>query len=133
MRPDKKTVEKLKHLKHAMLDEKGRELLNPNPLYVEVGPRRLTLQEQIRRVLHTEISRQAYDQGFESFEESEDFDIEDEFDLEPDSSYEEVIEEEFDLPEVEPEVTAPADPTPDPDPGQDPPADPTPDPEPAPE
>lgn len=70
-----------------MIGEDGKEYPNPNPLFVDVGPKRLSLQDQIKRILHSELSREAYDQGFETFEESQDFDVPDE-DPEPLSGFE---------------------------------------------
>ncbi len=94
MKPSEVLVKELAKLTRALLDEKGRELPNPNPLYVEVTPKRLNLQQQIKRLLNTELSRQAYDQGFESFEESNDFEVEDEFDIPESNTQYEILEEE---------------------------------------
>lgn len=55
----------------------GREVLNPLPMTVDVTPRPPTLQEQIQRLLRVELAAQAKSQGYETFEESVDFDIED--------------------------------------------------------
>lgn len=39
-----------------------------------------TITEQIKRHVETALSRHALEQGFESFEEAEDFDVDDDFD-----------------------------------------------------
>lgn len=85
---------KLKKLTEAMYNEEGHEMLNPNPLFLDIGPKRLSLQEQIQRCLSVELSRQAYDQGFETLEEALDFDVGDEAELQPESMYQ-AIDEEF--------------------------------------
>lgn len=95
MKTTKETYDKLKTLKEALLDDRGRELPNPVPLSFDAGLRRpLTLQEQIQRVLKVELSRQAQVQGYETFEESMDFDVEDPFESEALSRYE-VAEDEI--------------------------------------
>lgn len=66
-------------LDHAYLDEKGREMCNPKPLVVHSGLKRQEpIRDQIKRVLRQELSRQAHEQGFETFDEANDFDIDDE-------------------------------------------------------
>lgn len=63
-------------------DEKGREVLDPTPIEVPLSFRRpLTMQEEIQRMVRQELSRAAESSGFESFEESDDFDVEDDDDL----------------------------------------------------
>lgn len=91
------TYNKLKVLGHCLHSEEGWELYDPDPLAIPAGLKRpLSLREQIQRVLRTEVSAQAVMQGLESFEESEDFDVEDEFDsAEIRSVYE--MKEEFPL------------------------------------
>jgi len=78
-------VDKTKLLK-AELDELGREINNPNPAFISVGPKPLTITEQIQRLLRVELSRQAQEQGFETFEESDDLEVEDDDDA-PLSAY----------------------------------------------
>lgn len=57
-------------------DERGRELPDPTPVEVPVHLRRRDgLQDQIRRLIRTELSRQAAAQGMESFEEADDFEV----------------------------------------------------------
>lgn len=56
----------------------GREVLNPEPMYLPINERPPTLLEQIKRVLRTELSRNARNEGYESFEDADDFGEEDE-------------------------------------------------------
>lgn len=124
MKISKELFNKLKELGSAYLDENGREMLNPIPVNLGVNMERpLTLQEQIQRVLKSNLSLQAQEQGMETFEESNDFEIDDE-DPDPIQSPYELQEEYLDQqvlsyppePEkVEPDVPD-ADPEPDPDP-----------------
>lgn len=56
-------------------DEKGRELPDPTPIAMPVGYHKPEpLIEQIRRLVKNELSRKAEADGFESFEEADDFD-----------------------------------------------------------
>lgn len=71
------------------LDKYGHEVPDPRPLSVPSGFRRPeTLAEQVQRLVRTSISRQAEEQGLETFEDSEDFDIPDDPD-DPTTQYEE--------------------------------------------
>lgn len=64
------------------LDEFGREVPDPRPLQIPAGFKRPeTLAETVQRLVRGQLSRQAQEQGFETFEESEDFDIGDEIDM----------------------------------------------------
>lgn len=59
-------------------DKDGRELPDPRPMEIPAGFKRPeTLQEQIRRLIRTDVSAFAEDQGAESFWEANDFDTED--------------------------------------------------------
>lgn len=94
MNVTKDLVEQLTQLRVALLDARGHELLNPRPVQMPTSMQRpLSLQEQIRRVLRTELSRQADAQGHETFDEANDFEVLDEFDIEPPSQY--TMDEEF--------------------------------------
>lgn len=76
----------------VVLDEQGREIPDPTPMAVPAGfkvPE--TLDEQIRRLIRGAISTHADAQGAETFEESEDFDIDDDM-FDPSSPYEEVFD-----------------------------------------
>lgn len=60
-------------------DDQGREIPDPRPMSLPSGwDRPLSLSEQIKRMVRVELSRQAVDDGQESFEEADDFDVEDE-------------------------------------------------------
>lgn len=92
----------LTKLTHGMLDKKGREVLNPKPHVLAGGLKRPpTLQEQIQRLVRKNLSDQVAAQGHETFEEADDFDVQDDFEIEPTSKYE-MMEEEFLQPEPEP-------------------------------
>lgn len=74
-------------------DEMGREILDPTPVEMPVGMKRPeSLQQMIQRLVRAQISQQAQQQGFESFEDANDFDIDEEDDL-PLTVYEEMGEE----------------------------------------
>lgn len=69
------------------LDENGWEVLDPNPVEVPIGAKRPeTLAEQVQRLVRTSVSAYAQAQGEETWEEAEDFDVEDDFD--PSTPYE---------------------------------------------
>lgn len=88
MKISKELYDHLCTLKAAELDDQGRELLNPMQLEIPYGMERpASLQEQIQRVLRNELSMQAHNQGQETFEEANDFDVLDD-DPEPFSAYE---------------------------------------------
>lgn len=93
-----KTIE-LTDLTHAILTEDGKERNNPKPLVIHSDlTRPLSLQDQIKRLLKTELSMQAHELGMETLEEANDFDVEDDFDTEPPSDYEQMVDEEPYLP-----------------------------------
>lgn len=88
----------LEGLERAVLDENGRELLCPTPCNINIDNERpLTLKEQIERVTRADRLLQEQQSGIETFEESEDFDVTNEFDTaEPVSAYDYVpMEEEY--------------------------------------
>lgn len=72
-----KTYEELCEIRNALYDkESGREVNNPKPVAVPTDLNRpLTLQEQIKRVIRTTMSQEAEEEGFETLEESMDFDV----------------------------------------------------------
>lgn len=60
-------------------DKQGRECPDPTPLEIPAGFNRPpTLQEQIERCIRRHMSAQAEAEGFESFEDANDFDTGDE-------------------------------------------------------
>lgn len=94
----KELYEDLSSLTRAYLTSDGKaEIFNPRPLScgLDLQPQE-SLQDQIRRILRVELSRQVSQQGHESFEEANDFDVDDDFDLEPSSQYECLREEYLD-------------------------------------
>lgn len=63
------------------MDDRRKEMLDDTPVCLPVRLKRTdALTEQIRRVIREEASRRASDAGFESFEEADDFEIEDDYD-----------------------------------------------------
>lgn len=69
-------------------DELGRELPDRTPVARPVGWKQpASLREQIRKFVRDELSRVAEEQGAETFEEADDFDIEDDA-PDPSSPYE---------------------------------------------
>lgn len=67
----------------AQFDNLGRQIPDPRPVEVPLGyTRPPSLQEEIKRFVRNELSLRAREQGVETFEEADDFDIpeeEDEF------------------------------------------------------
>lgn len=56
----------------------GKEVVDPTPSIINTGLRkRESIQDQIRRMIRTEASMYAMENGQESFEEADDFDIAD--------------------------------------------------------
>lgn len=72
-------------------DTKGREIPDPRPLELAPGSiRPESLQSMMQRLIREQLSRHAVEQGEESFEEANDFDIEDEDFDDPLTKYEEM-------------------------------------------
>lgn len=83
----KRARELLKSGKKKPRLDGGKEILDKTPVAVPLGFKHPEpLSEQIRRMVMREVSDLAHSQGFESLEESEDFDIDD--DMEPFSVHE---------------------------------------------
>lgn len=60
-------------------DELGREIPDPRPVEVPVGiSKPESMNDMIRRLVRQEASRTAEEAGYESFEEADDFEVEDE-------------------------------------------------------
>lgn len=69
-------------------NERGHEILDPTPVEMPMQWKRPpTLQEQIKAFVRRELSEQAAAAGAETFEEADDFDIEDD-PLDPQSEWE---------------------------------------------
>lgn len=78
----------------AKLDENGHEILDDTPVAIPARLSRAeTLTEQVRRLIREEASRAAQAAGFETFEEADDFEIEDDYD--PRSPHELTLEQEL--------------------------------------
>lgn len=72
----------------AKHDERGWEIPDPKPLSIPSGFKRPeTLSEQVQRLIRHGLSDIAASQGFETFEDADDFDVEDEH-LDPATPYE---------------------------------------------
>lgn len=70
---------------------RGSEINSGEPVDVPLGYRRPpTLDQQIQRLVRDAVSRQAAQDGFETFEEADDFDVGDDYD--PTSPYEMVFD-----------------------------------------
>lgn len=89
------TKEIIEALKHALIDEMGREINNPVPLEVEVGPKKVCINDEIRRVVATEISKRAMEMGKESYEEANDFDVDDDFEKSEIRSQYEIMDDDY--------------------------------------
>lgn len=93
-------------------DTKGREVPDPRPMELAPGATHPeTLESMLQRFVRQEISRRAADQGEESFEEANDFDIEED-DFEYDSKltqYEEMGREPIDVIDAEERIPATSD------------------------
>lgn len=93
----------------AALDDLGREINDPVPHFLEVTPGRLSMRDRIKQMLRQEISQIADNRGLETYEESQDFDVDDPWDEFPTSEHE-ILEEEFPvMSEEPPQVGAPPD------------------------
>lgn len=75
----------------ARLDENGHEIPDPTPLGIPSGFKRPeTLAAQVQRLVQGSLSRHAELQGNESWEEANDFNVDDEFD--PTTPFEEFFD-----------------------------------------
>lgn len=86
------------------LDSRGHEVVSNVPVELPVGARRPeSLVEQIKRMVRHELSQAGAAQGFETFEEADDFDVGDDYD--PKSPWELTADqEEFSLSKAPPEA-----------------------------
>lgn len=79
----------------AELDERGHEILDPTPLAMPLKfARPPSMAEMLQRYVRGYLSNQVADQGMETFEEADDFDVGDDFD--PSSPFEEMFHGQFD-------------------------------------
>lgn len=82
-----------------MLNERGHEVPDPEPVAVPVrfqAPE--SLEDRIKRIIRADLSARAQAQGFETFEEADDFEVGDDYD--PRSPHElDSVQEDAPLPE----------------------------------
>lgn len=75
MKISKEVLEEVKRLGKAMLSEDGSELLDPDPMFVQVDSVPLSIHDRVKQLVERELSMQARIQGEETFEEAMDLDI----------------------------------------------------------
>lgn len=63
----------------SRLNEKGHETLDPKPLAIPAKIRKISEQDKFRSIVAGMLSQHVSNQGFETFEESNDFFVEDDF------------------------------------------------------
>lgn len=122
MKIDKSLRDKLVGIEASLQTDDGLELVDPQSKYVEIGPSRLTLADQIQRVLRKEVERYRLHSEMESPEDADDFDVDDEAPLplsgfEHEDLIEDVIEPPDILQELEQEVVVDPAAGPEPEPG----------------
>jgi len=80
-----------------MLDEHGRsEIPDPRPRFIKAKKRKKSPRELIQEAARGLLSQQADENGFDSWEEANDFDVYDPFDVPiPNTDYIELIPEEL--------------------------------------
>lgn len=88
-------IDDLTNLRRSVINPEGKEVLNPRPLFLDTERVKIDSREEIRRLIRNEMSIQALYQENESFEESDDFLVEDEFDLNEMGSPYNIKEEDF--------------------------------------
>ena len=86
------TPERVVKKAHLKYDEQGRELMDPTPIAPPIGYKKSpSITETIRNMIRSEhLRREAESQGYESFEEADDFEMAE--DPDPKSPYEEQFE-----------------------------------------
>lgn len=66
----------------CVLDENGHEVLDQSPVAIPVRFQRVeSMTQEIARLVNSHLSILAYDQGYETFDEADDFDVGDEEEL----------------------------------------------------
>lgn len=81
-----------KSLVYGTLNERGHEVPDPTPVAMPLGlSRPEPIHVMIQRLVRTELSQQAQQQDMETWEEADDFDIEDD-ELDPLTPYEAFFE-----------------------------------------
>lgn len=75
-------------------DEFGREVPDPTPVELPIGFRRPeTLQEMMARMIQGELARREFEQGYETFEEANDFEVDDDDPADRVTVYQEMVDE----------------------------------------
>lgn len=100
-------------MKKCKFDHEGREIVDPVPFQpTGIRPKSMSLHERMKRMIKQQLSIQAAENGQETWEESQDLDIPDEFDRELDSTKYEILDD-FPLNTAgDPEAVEPEDPEP---------------------
>jgi len=78
MKISKELYDHFDQLGHSLLNEKGQEVTDPRPMFVPGHVKPLTITEQIQRLMRVELSRQAAEQGEETFQDADDLEPDDE-------------------------------------------------------
>lgn len=76
----------------SMYDEHGREILDQTPISISVPFQ--TDRDRIREMIRREISQHAQDTGMETFEEANDFEVDNDDSYDPSSPWEEQFDPE---------------------------------------
>lgn len=103
--------QELNKLTSSYIDKNGHEVCNPKPEEIVIGKRPPSLKEQIQRLVKVELSEQAGAQEFETWEEANDFDIEDDGNPLSGLEVQDMIDEEpieIETPETPPPAEVPA-------------------------
>lgn len=92
---EKATLEELMKLDVSLIGSDGKEYPNPKGLTVDVDPDRPdNLREQIRRIVRTEVARAAVQSGYESFEEANDFEVDEDPEFKSAYEFQDMVDEE---------------------------------------
>ena len=68
----------VKVIRKAKINEKGEEEGDPRPVNIPIGFQKPpSIHELMQKYVRNEISRRSEEGGFESFEDAEDFDVDD--------------------------------------------------------
>lgn len=94
MQISKELYEQLCKLNVAMMKD-GQEYPNPVPLAVNIGLKpEISLDKRIKMIIENSLSMRAHEQGYDTFDEAQDFEVEGEFDLPlNDTKYQKLIDE----------------------------------------
>lgn len=100
------SVTELADIIKTTLNKFGKEVNDPRPIFIEGPAEHLSINERIDRVLANKVSIQAHERGFETYEEANDFDVEDPFELKDPQTQYTVLDEDLpseDLPSEGPD------------------------------